>query len=322
MSMKAVYYESHGGPEVLQLGELPIPEPGDDQVLVKVAAAAVNPIDRRLRAGELQEYIARTFPVVPGWDLAGRIVKVGRNVTGWQVGDEVLGLAFTWSIQHGTYAEYAPIDATAIAAKPASLSFVEAAALPLVTLTAWQSLHEFADVQPGQTVLIQAGAGGVGSVAIPIAKHLGATVYTTASAKNTNYVHGLGANHVIDYTTTDYVEVIREQVPQGLDMVLETILSEATIEAAVHLVKAGGTIAYMNNEPPDMPELAEKSIKSEFIHHRPDGDSLGTLMPLFEEGVLKIPKIEVMTLDQAQEAHRKSEAGHTRGKLVLRIQDD
>ncbi len=319
MNMKAVYYESHGGPEVLQLGELPIPEPGDDQVLVEVAAAAVNPIDRRLRAGELQEYITRTFPVVPGWDLAGRIVKVGRDVSGWQVGDEVLGLAFTWSIRHGTYAEYAPISATAIAAKPASLSFVEAAALPLVTLTAWQSLHEFANVQPGQTVLIQAGAGGVGSVAIPIAKHLGATVYTTASAGNADYVRGLGADHVIDYTATDYVQVITEQVPQGLDMVLETILSDATIEAAVHLVKTGGTIAYMNNEPPDMPELAEKDVKSEFIHHRPDGDSLGELMPLFESGVLRTPAIETMALEQAQDAHRKSEAGHTRGKLVLHI---
>lgn len=134
--MKAAFYAAHGGPEVLQIGELPIPVPGDDQVLVQVAAAGVNPIDRRLRGGELQEYITRTFPVVPGWDLAGRIVATGRNVRDWKPGDEVLGLAFSWSVQHGTYAEYAPIDASAIAAKPATMSFIEAAALPLVSLTA------------------------------------------------------------------------------------------------------------------------------------------------------------------------------------------
>ncbi|NNL99481.1 MAG: NADP-dependent oxidoreductase [Gammaproteobacteria bacterium] len=319
--MKAVYYEAHGGPEVLKLGDLPVPGPGPGEVLVQVAAAAVNPIDRRLRAGELQEYITRTFPVVPGWDMAGRIVKVGADVTGCQVGDDILGLAFTWSIQHGSYAEYAPISASSIAAKPAGMSFVEAASLPLVTLTAWQSLKEFADLKPGQTVLIQAGAGGVGSVAIPIAKHLGATVYTTASARNADYVRGLGADHVIDYTSTDYVSELHKLEPGGLDAVLETILSDATIEAAIHLVKPGGTVAYMNNEPPPMPEIKEKNIKTAFIHHRPDGQSLRELMPLFEQGILKIPDIEVMPLEEAQAAHVKSESGRTRGKIVLKVQD-
>ena len=157
--MRAVYYESHGDPDGRVLGELPVPEPAPDQVLVQIAAAGVNPIDRRLRGGELQEYISRTFPVVPGWDLAGRIVKVGKGVTGWHVGDEVLGLAFTWSIQHGSYAEYTPIDASALATKPTNLSFSEAAALPLVSLTAWQALAEFGELNRGQTVFIQAGAG-------------------------------------------------------------------------------------------------------------------------------------------------------------------
>ena len=319
--MKAVYYEAHGGPEVLNVGDLPVPEPAAGQVLVQVAAAAVNPIDRRLRSGELTEYITRTFPVVPGWDMAGRIVKLGADVTDWQIGDDILGLAFTWSIQHGTYAGFAPISAESIAAKPAGMSWVEAASLPLVTLTAWQSLKEFADLKPGQTVLIQAGAGGVGSVAIPIAKHLGATVYTTASSANADYVRSLGADHVIDYRSTDYVSALQEMEPDGLDAVLETILSDATIEAAIHLVKPGGTVAYMNNEPPDMPEIKAKNIKTEFIHHRPDGKSLGELMPLYEQGILKIPNIEVMALDEAREAHVKSESGRTRGKVVLKVQD-
>jgi len=318
--MKAVYYEQHGDADVLEVGELPTPPVADDEVLVQVAAAGVNPIDRRLRSGELQEYITRTFPVVPGWDLAGRIVALGKDVDGWSVGDDVVGLAFTWAIRYGTYAEFVPVKAESIAAKPASMSFTEGAALPLVSLTAWQSLSEFANLKPGQSVLIQAGAGGVGSVAIGIARHLGATVYTTASAKNHDYVTSLGADHVIDYTTTDYVEAMRQFEPDGVDAILESILDDRTIAAAIELVKPGGAVAYMNNEPPALDAIAEKNIKAEFIHHRPDGASLGELMQLFDRGVLKVPRIETLPLDAAAEAHRRSESGRTRGKLVLDIQ--
>lgn len=319
--MRAIYYREHGDAEVLESGDLPIPEPAADEVLVKVAATSVNPIDRRLRAGELQEYITRTFPVVPGWDVSGRIVKVGSEVTDWHIGDDILGLAFTWSIQHGTYAEFAPVKAESIAKKPASMSFKEAAALPLVTLTAWQALSEFAQIKPGQTVLIQAGAGGVGSVAIPIAKYLGASVYTTTRTGNADYVRSLGADHVIDYRETDYVEYIKEREPEGIDVILESLLSDATTEAAIHLVKRNGTVAYLNNEPPNMPEITGKNIKTEFIHHRPDGQSLAQLLPLFELGTLKVPRIQEMQLAQAPEAHRLSEAGHTQGKIVLNVQE-
>lgn len=319
--MRAIFYQSHGPAEVLQLGDLEKPAPADDQVLVRVAAAAVNPIDRRLRAGELQEYITRTFPVVPGWDFSGIIAEVGANVSGWHQGDAVVGLAFTWAIQHGTYAEYAPVNTSAIAAKPDSLDFDQAAALPLVSLTAWQALAEFGNLQPGQTVLIQAGAGGLGSIAIQIAKHLGAIVYTTAGAHNADYVRSLGADHVIDYTTSDYVQVIKEHEPDGVDMVLESLLSEVTTVAAIHLVKDHGTVAYMNNEPPDLPEIQQRHIKTQFLHHRADGESLGELMALYAAGTLRAPQLQVLQLQDAAEAHRISEAGHTTGKLVLHIQD-
>lgn len=319
--MKAAFYAAHGGAEVLQIGELPVPVPADGQVLVQVAAAGVNPIDRRLRSGELQEYITRTFPVVPGWDLAGRIVATGKDVSDWRIGDEVLGLAFSWSVQHGTYAEYAPVDASAIAARPASMSFIEAAALPLVSLTAWQALAEYANLQPGQTVLIQAGAGGLGSVAISMAKRLGAIVYTTARHKNFNYVRSLGADHVIDYSSSNYEQVIRAQEPDGLDAVLESLLGDGIAEAAIRLVKTGGVVAYMNNEPPDMPEITARNISTEFLHHRADGQMLAELVSHFARGTFRIPRIEVMNLDEAQQAHRQSESGQTQGKLVLRIQE-
>ena len=319
--MKAVYYHEHGAPEVLQVGELPVPEPGPGQVLVQVGAAGVNPIDRRLRSGELQEYISRTYPVVPGWDMAGRIVKLGEGVSDWQLGDEVMGLAFTWAIQHGSYAEYAPIDATAITRKPPGFSFQQAASLPLVSLTAWQALAEFGNLQPGQSVLIQAGAGGVGSMAIPIARHLGARVYTTAREANFDYVTGLGADVAIDYTQDDYRSVIREREPDGVDLVLDALLADEIARDAIRLARTGGAVAYMNNEPPEMAEIAERNIKAEFLHHRADGAMLGDLVALVQQGVLKIPEIDVMPLAEAVAAHHQSESGRTRGKVVLHIQD-
>ncbi len=318
--MRAVFYEQFGPPEVLRVGERPLPEPAADEVLVQVAAAGVNPIDRRLRNGELQEFFAREWPIVPGWDVAGRIVSTGSEVAGWQPGDEVVGLAFTWFLHHGTYAEFVPVKATAIAHKPRGISFTDAAALPLVSLTAWESLAEYARLKPGQTVLIQAGAGGLGSVAIPIARHLGATVYTTVSASNADYVSGRGAQHVIDYRSTDYVQYLRQQEPQGLDAVLESLTGDDVVRAAIRLVKPGGTVAYMNNEPPDMPEIAGHQIRTKFLHHRPDGESLARLMDLYARGTLPLPPVEVQPLEAAAEAHRRSESGRTRGKLVLQVQ--
>lgn len=317
--MRAVFYEQFGAPEVLRLGERPIPEPAADEVLVQVAAAGVNPIDRRLRGGELQEFFTREWPIIPGWDVAGRIVRTGAEVSGWQAGDDVVGLAFTWFLHHGTYAEYVPVKAASIARKPPEIGFNEAAALPLVSLTAWESLAEYAQLQAGQTVLIQAGAGGLGSVAIPIARHLGATVYTTASAANADYVRARGATHVIDYRTTDYRQYIREREPQGLDAVLESLTGDEVVRAAIGLVKDGGTVAYMNNEPPEMPEIPARHIQTKFLHHRPDGESLGRLMTLYATGQLPLPPVEVLPLDAAVEAHQRSEGGHTRGKLVLQV---
>ena len=159
----------------------------------------------------------------------------------------------------------------------------------------------------------------MGSVAIAIAKYLGATVYTTASARNHAYVTALGADHVIDYTTTDYVACLRQHEPDGVDAVLESILDERTIAAAIDIVKPGGTVAYMNNEPPDIPAVTTKNIKTEFIHHRPDGASLGMLLDLFARGVLPLPEIETLPLAAAVDAQRRSESGRTRGKLVLQI---
>ena len=319
--MKAIFYEKFGDADVLQIGELPKPKPATDEVLVQVGAASVNPIDRRLRNGELQDFFKREWPITPGWDVAGRITEIGDEVTNWQVGDDIVGLAFTWLLHHGTYAEYVPVKVASIAPKPEQFSFTEAAALPLVSLTAWESLAEYANLQSGQTVLIQAGAGGLGSVAISIAKYLGATVYTTAREANHDYVGNRGADHIIDYTQTDYSSYIQQHEPEGLDVVLETLGTNPDINNAIHLVKPGGTVVYLNNEPPDMPEIGQNNINTKFLHHRPDGESLRALMELYQNDTLPLPEINIMSLDDAVEAHRMSESGQTRGKIVLKVQD-
>ena len=319
--MKAVYYEEFGDASVLKIGERPVPEPAANEVVLQVGAVSVNPIDRRLRNGELQDFFTRTWPITPGWDVAGRIVSLGTDVTGWKTGDEVVGLAFNWKLGAGTYAEYAPIDSASIAAKPQTLSFEEAACIPLVGLTAWQSLCEFGGLKAGQTVFIQAGAGGLGNAAIQIAKHLGAYVYTTCRAENANYVKEFGADTVIDYQQSNYFDVIKSKEPEGVDIVLELLLQDEVIENAVRMARDGAVVVYMNNEPPEMPEIAEKNIKTQFMHHRADGEMLQSVVDLYANGSLKLPEIKTLCLEDAIAAHRLSEAGHTRGKIVLKVAD-
>lgn len=319
--MRAIYYDHYGPADVLQLGERPMPEPGPEQVLVKVAAAGVNPIDRRLRSGQLQDFFQQTFPIIPGWDVAGRIAAVGSDVTQWKVGDDIVGLGFTWKLGVGSYAEYMTIDETAIARKPERLSFTEGAALPLVSLTAWQALTESASVGPGQIVFIQAGAGGIGSVALTMARHLGATTVTTTRARNFDYVGARGADHPIDYRTSNYVHELKKIAPDGVDFVLEALEDKIFIENAIRITKRGGTVIYMNNEPPEMPDLSAKGIHAEWLHHRADGKMLAEIMALYDSGALVMPEIEVMPFEQAVAAHQKSESGTTRGKLVLKVQD-
>ena len=202
--MRAVYYERFGGADVLTVGDLPDPQPGPGEVLIALQATSVNPIDWKIREGLFECVFDHRFPIVPGWDAAGTVAAVGTGVEGLSAGQAVYAYCRKPLAHAGTYAEYVTMSADAVAPAPASLTAGQAAAIPLCALTCWQSLVDFGQVQAGDTVLIHAGAGGVGSLAIQLAKHLGARVLTTASARNADYVTGLGADLVIDYTQEDY----------------------------------------------------------------------------------------------------------------------
>lgn len=321
-TMKAVYYEEFGGPEVLQFGERPMPQIAADEVLVQVAAAGINPIDRRLRGRhDRQDFFTTRWPIIPGWDFSGRIAKTGPLVKEWQVGDEVAGLAFTWHLHYGTYAEYLPIKASSIVRKPQALSFVDTAALPLVSLTAWQALTEHSQLSEGQTVFIQAGAGGVGSVAITMAKYLGAKVYTTCGTNNIDYTTSRGADIVIDYTKQDYVSVLTENEPHGLDVVVEGLNNEEAVQNAIKIARDGGTVVYLSHSPPDSDEIKNRNIRAGLMHHHPDAEMLESLLKLYAEGILKLPHVKTMPLRDAAEAHQELEAWHVRGKVALLVSD-
>ena len=331
--MRAIRMKSYGGPEVLTLEHLAAPVPGPHDVRVAVHAAAVNPVDFKIRSGGQRAVVWLTLPWTLGMDVSGEVLEVGAKVTGFAVGDQVVS-----SPSHrrmGCYAEEVVIRADEVALKPKSLSHVEAASLPLVALTAWDALVGALQVKRGQRVLIQAGAGGVGSVAIQIAKHLGAEVLATCSAANIELVKKLGADVAIDYRAQDWREVAR-----GCDAVLDSLGGEA-LHGAIDTVKRGGRVACIT---PGLPEFTDKygsglglvvfggwmagvmlrarvlrGVKVQLVTRAASGQKLTEVMRLVEEGALEPLIDRVYPLEEAAEAHRYLETGRAKGKVVLSV---
>ncbi|MCB1136142.1 MAG: NADP-dependent oxidoreductase [Chlamydiia bacterium] len=315
--MKAIVIEDFGGVDKLHISDIPRPEPKKDEVLIEIAYAGVNPVDWKIREGYLKNWLPHSFPLTPGWDAAGRIVDKGKNVSDFKIGDEVWGYCRLPTVQHGTYAEYICVPASNIAPKPKSLSLAQAAAIPLVALTAWQAIFDFGQLRADQAILIHAGAGGVGSMAIELAKHVGALVLTTASKKNHQYVLDLGADHAIDYTQDNFVSSCRRILPTGLDMVLDCVGAD-TLKQSLQLVKPGGVLASIV-DPLEREFGAAKNVKTGFVFVEPNGAQLRSIGDLFEKGEIRAPKVEELRLDEAATAQEKSRSGHTCGKLVLKV---
>ncbi|MGL5832302.1 MAG: NADP-dependent oxidoreductase [Waterburya sp.] len=309
-TMKAIRIHDYGGLENIVYEDVSRPIPQAGQVLVKVAAAGVNPIDWKIRMGLLKDFFPYGMPLILGTDLAGVVADVGEDVTGLTVGQPVYGVAdMTLS---GSYAEYALGRAEAIAPKPQTLSDVEAAGVAIVALTAWQALFEMGELQSGQSVLIHGAAGGVGSYAVQFAKLRGIKVFATASANNLDYVRDLGADEVIDYKTTPF-----EQVVNGVDMVLDTVGGE-TQTRSLDVLKPGG-ILVTTATPPDPDTVKAKGVRAVMMMVQPKAEQLTEIAALFDNGKIQPPEQQVIPLAEARRAHELSQSGHVRGKLILQI---
>lgn len=304
--MKAVRIHRYGGPEVLQYEEAPQPTMGTEDVLIRVHAAAVNPLDWKVRAGYATDW-QHTLPLILGFDVTGVIEAVGANVEHFTMGDEVYAAPFT-----GGHAEYIAIPAVDVARKPHSLDYVQAAAMPVAALTAWQTLLDAAQLSAGQTVLIHGAAGGVGSMAVQLAKWRGAQVIGTASAHNLAFLRTLGADRVIDYTATRFEAVVRD-----VDVVLDTIGGE-TQQRSWPVLKPRGVLISIVEQPP--PEMAAHTVQpSAGILPTPNGQRLAEIADLVDAGHLKPIVSTVLPLHEVGQAHRLIESRHTRGKIVLQV---
>ena len=316
--MKAIVIEQFGDADQIKITDVANPEPQDNEIQIQVAYAGVSPVDWKVREGYLRELLPHQLPIVLGWDVAGKVTKVGQNVTSFKVGDEVCAYARKFVVKWGTFAEYVCVDAKHVVPKPSKLSLKEAGAIPLVGLTAWQSLVDSAKLKQGETILIHAGGGGVGSIAIQLAKHLGAKVITTASPKHHDYVKKLGADVVIDYTQGNVTEKVKEAAPEGLDVVLDTVGDEA-LDNSLLLLKKGGRVVSIRQQI-DPSTIGSLGIKASFVFVKPNGIQLKALADLFDAGKIKAPAIEEFPFDKAKEALDKVKEGHTQGKIVLKIQ--
>ena len=286
-----------------------MPELGEHQVLVKVKATSVNPIDWKLREGYLAQMMPWDFPIILGWDVAGEIAEVGSEVKDWQVGQAVFARPET--TRFGTYADYTIVDDHLLANKPDSVSFEDAAAVPLAGLTAYQALFTHGKLKAGEKVLIHAGAGGVGIYAIQLAKNAGATVITTASEKNHGLLKELGADQVIDYRTTDFSEVLED-----IDLVFDTMGGDVQKDSFKVLNKDGRLISIVGQ--PDE-ELAKSVAVAESIWLQPDGKQLQEMADLMSAGKVKsiVGHTYPLTAAGVKEAHELSATHHAKGKIVL-----
>ncbi|MDG4555000.1 MAG: NADP-dependent oxidoreductase [Candidatus Competibacter sp.] len=309
--MKAVRIHAYGGPEVLHYEEnVPLPLLESEDILIRVRAAAVNPVDWKIREGYLQSALRHALPLTLGWDVSGEVVEVDPAVSAFKVGDDVY--ARPDIERNGGYAEYIAVKASDAAHKPARLDHIHAAAVPLAALTVWQSLVSTARLQAGQTVLIHAAAGGVGSLAVQLAKARGARVIATASALNSGIVTELGADRFVDYTKTHF-----EDVAKDVDVVFDTIGGD-TQKRSWRTLKPGGILVSVVSPPPEAVAAAH-GVRGAFVFIRPSGGQLTQIAHLIDEGRMNPVIHTVLPLAEVRQAHAISQTGHARGKIVLRV---
>jgi NADPH:quinone reductase-like Zn-dependent oxidoreductase len=307
--MQAAVVREYGGPEVFKYENVPRPEPTGDEVLVRVMAAGINPVDSYVRQGMLAERGLKP-PLIIGYDIAGIVEKAGAKITKFKPGDAVY--AYLPVSRGGGYAEFAIAKDGEMSLKPKNIDFEKAAAVPLAATTAWQALIETAKLGKGQTVLIHGGSGGVGSFAVQIAKARGAKVIATASTANQDLLKQLGVDQPIDYTTTKF-----EQVVKDVDVVLNCVRAE-TLQPSYGVVKKGGIIVSITGEP-DAAECAKRGIRCSHVGAHPDAAVLEELTKLIEANKITPIVSQTFPLSDVANAHKQIETRHTRGKIIIKI---
>jgi NADPH:quinone reductase-like Zn-dependent oxidoreductase len=307
-NMKAVRIHAYGGPEVLKYEDVPRPAPGPKEVLVRVHAASINPVDWKIRAGYMKEYLPLAFPAILGLDISGVVESVGAEVRTFKAGDAVYAMC-DGSKGGGGYAEYIALKEDTLAPKPKSLDHTKAAAIPLAGLTAWHGLTETGALKAGQRVLIHGAAGGVGSFAVQIAKAMGAYVIGTAQARNQSLLRELGADQAIDYTAVPFDKAVSD-----VDLILDTVGGETEKRSWAVLKKGGLLASTVSQAASPIPGVTGK-----YIANRPNGQGLRELAKLVEAGKLR-PIVEtLLPLAETRKGHELSQTGHVRGKIVLQV---
>lgn len=315
--MKAMMIEKFGDLDQIKLGEIPIPEPQPNEVQIQIAYAGINPVDWKICEGLLRERMPYEFPIVLGWDVAGIITKIGKQVSRLKIGDEVFAYARKSKIKDGTLAEYICLEADHVAFRPEKIGLREAAAIPLTGLTSWQSLFDSANLKTNESILIHAGAGGIGSMAIQFAKQQGAKIFTTANQQNHAYVKKLGADVAIDYKQEDFVAKIKSILPSGVDVVFDTI-GGSTLEKSLDVIKPGGRLVSLLQQLPA--DIAEKRhIIATYVFVHPNGSQLKTIAELIDAGKVVPPHLKEYPFNQTQEAFAELKTGHVQGKIVIKI---
>ncbi|MEH6343581.1 MAG: NADP-dependent oxidoreductase [Bermanella sp.] len=309
--MKAAFITQYGNDEKITLGQLDKPTYGSTQVLIKVSAAGVNPVDFHVRNGMLQDSGTHTLPLVLGWDAAGTVAQIGEDVENVKVGDEIF--VFSPISLQGTYAEYLAVDANLVVVKPKTLTMVESAGVPLAAVTAWQGLIQDGHLKKGQTVLVLGGSGGVGGFAIQIAKSLGAHVITTASAKNEAYVKSLGADEFINYKETEFDDVVK-----NVDLVLVTTHGDNVVERALNITKKGGYVVSTLDDI-DTNIIEKSAVNFSRMWVQPNGNDLTSIRDLIEQGDISVKIDSIFSLENTNEAILKSESQRAVGKIIVSI---
>ena len=334
--MIAAFIDGYGSDQVLRVGDFPAPKTGPSDILVRVHAASVNPVDFKLRDGKLRLLRRYRFPLILGHDCAGEVVQVGEDVTQFKVGDRIFSRPRNGRI--GTFAGFIAIDQSEAALMPPNLNYHEAASLPLVALTSWQALVDVAQLKPRQQLLIPAGSGGVGTFAIQLAKHIGAEVWTTTSGKNLEFVKSLGADHAINYQDEDF-----EKRVNNLDVVFDTLggdsldRSFAITRPNGWVVSIAGSPDYRNAEEMGLDMLRSlllrvvglrvnsrarrAGVNYRFIFMKPLGEELAQIAALISEGVIKPVVDRIFPISECQSAIEYSASGRARGKIVISLID-